>query len=66
MMKILQLRQLITRCVCANASHRPDVWEVLDVAEEMNAHYSVSRRFFDSVERIGCNIFFNCYVSAAF
>uniref|UniRef100_A0A0N5AT41 NEK6-subfamily protein kinase n=1 Tax=Syphacia muris TaxID=451379 RepID=A0A0N5AT41_9BILA len=35
-----QLRHLVTRCVCADANQRPDAWEVLSVAEQMNEYFN--------------------------
>ncbi|VDO10865.1 unnamed protein product [Brugia timori] len=34
-----QLRDLISRCICSNPSKRPDVAEVLNISEQMNAHF---------------------------
>ncbi|VDD92583.1 unnamed protein product [Enterobius vermicularis] len=37
-----QIRDLIARCLSAIDTERPDVWEVLDVAERLNTYFNVN------------------------
>uniref|UniRef100_F1L632 NEK6-subfamily protein kinase n=1 Tax=Ascaris suum TaxID=6253 RepID=F1L632_ASCSU len=34
-----QMRDLISRCICSDPSKRPDVFEVLHIAEQMNSYF---------------------------
>uniref|UniRef100_A0A0M3IKY6 NEK6-subfamily protein kinase n=1 Tax=Ascaris lumbricoides TaxID=6252 RepID=A0A0M3IKY6_ASCLU len=36
-----QMRDLISRCICSDPSKRPDVFEVLHIAEQMNSYFQV-------------------------